>query len=463
MKRQVVLAAALAAITFYPLLLLAQNPAEFDVLLGTSLASGLDLGINTSGGLTNWLTPQPPPPTLGDLSMVCPGGQLWCAMFITDGPAVSTYPRLGIDVSGYKTMIVEIEGDAGTTIQIGIKDATQPDDGTETKVTLPVTSNWTAFAIPLSSFLTPVPAHTYNNVLYPTHVVDLTKIYVPSELVFAGGPQPQAVKVRTILYTTTVTPTPSSMQSAASFLTGAGSNTWVSIFGQNLSPITRGWLSSDFQQNNLPTTLGGTGVTVFGQGMFNGEAMPVSYVSPGQINALIRSDVPAGTAYVSITTPTSVSALLENVVDSVPVLVNVQALFPGLFTLSPPNAKYAAAIGSSDGAFIAPSGSLGAGVNARPAIPGETIELYGTGFGPTNPPDTPGMLLPSALPLVATPQVLFGNTPSQSVSFAGLVGPGLYQFNVVVPNVSAGDQQIVIRVGNSASQSNVFVPVKAGP
>jgi uncharacterized protein (TIGR03437 family) len=463
MKRQVVLATALAAITFHPLLLHAQNPAEFDALLGTSLASGLDLGINTSGGLTNWLTPQPPPPTQGDLSMVCPGGQLWCAMFITDGPAVSTYPRLGIDVSGYQTMIVEIEGDAGTTIQIGIKDATQSDDGTETKVTLPVTSNWTAFAIPLTSFLTPVPAHVYNNIVYPTHVVDLTKIYVPCEFVFAGGPQPQAVKVRTILYTTTVTPTLSSVKSGASFLTGAGTNTWGSIFGENLSRTTRGWQASDFQQNNLPTTLDGTGVTVFGQGMFNGEAMPVSYVSPGQINALIRSDVPAGTAYVSITAPTSLLALQENVVDSVPVLVNAQALFPGLFTLSPPNAKYAAAIGSSDGAYIAPSGSLGVGVNARPAKPGETIELYGTGFGPTNPPDTPGMLLPSPLPLVAMPQVLFGNTLSQPASFAGLVGPGSYQFNVVVPNVSSGDQEIVIKVGNSASQSNVFVPVQAGP
>src|ERR1019366_5517607 len=100
---------------------------------------------------------------------------------------ISTYPRPGQDMSSYQTMIVEIEGDAGTTVQIGIKDATQPDDGTETKVTLPVTSNWTAFAIPLSSFLTPVGAHG-------GHVVDLHNIYLPCEFVFAGGPQPQMVK-----------------------------------------------------------------------------------------------------------------------------------------------------------------------------------------------------------------------------------------------------------------------------
>src|ERR1035441_9206933 len=76
----------------------AQNSQQLNVLAGTALASGLSLGINTSGGLTNWLTPEPPPPAPGDLKMVCPAGQAWCAMFITDGLAISTYPRPGIDV-----------------------------------------------------------------------------------------------------------------------------------------------------------------------------------------------------------------------------------------------------------------------------------------------------------------------------------------------------------------------------
>jgi uncharacterized protein (TIGR03437 family) len=455
MRTLMITMAVLAVMMLNPALLPAQNPQEIDVLLGTSLATGLDLGINSSGGLTNWLTQEPPPPTLGDLKMVCPGAQQWCAMFITQGTAISGYPRPGIDVSSYQTMIVEIEGDPGTTIQIGMKDATQPDDGTETKVTLPVTSNWTAFAIPLTSFLTPVGAHA-------GHVIDLHNMYLPCEFVFAGGPQPQTVKVRTIILTQSVAPQPLSVQSAASFLAGAGANTWISIFGQNLSATSRGWGAADFQQNNLPTALDGTGVTVFGPGMVNGKAMPVSYVSPAQINTLVLSSVQAGPAYVSVTRPLATSLpVLENVLNSAPVLVNALALFPGLFTLSPPNAKYVAAIASSDNAYITPAGALGGGVNARPAKPGETIELYGTGFGPTNPPDTPDTLVASPLPLVATPQVLFGSTPSPSVSFAGLVGPGLYQFNVVVPPVADGDQPIVVKVGNSASQSNVFVPVKS--
>jgi len=417
--------------------LFAQNPQQLNVLVGTKLGTNLDLGINTSGGITNWLTPEPPPPSPGDLKMVCPAAQQWCAMFITDGPAISTYPRPGLDLSAYQTLIVEFEGDPGTTIQIGLKDATQPDDGTETKVTLPVTSSWTAYAIPLSKFATPVSAHG-------GYVINFHEIYIPCEFVFAGGPQAQTVKVRTITYTSAPAPSLVSVESAASFLAGAGANTWVSVFGQNLSSSSRGWAGSDFQQNNLPTALDGVGLSV------NGQPMAISYISPGQINALMLSNVPAGQAYVSVTNSVGVS---------VPLTLNIQAVLPGLFTFSAPNSKYAAAVASSDGAYIAPAGVFGSGVTSRPAKPGEIIELYGTGFGLTNPPDTPGMLVQQPLPLVSQVQVLFGNTPSPKVYFAGLSESGLYQFDVVVPNIANGDQTVVVTIGSAASQSNVFVPI----
>ena len=183
MKRQHIKAAAFAVMALYPVILCAQNPQPINVLQGTALASGLSLGINTSGGLTNWLTPEPPPPAPGDLKMVCPAGQAWCAMFITDGLAISTYPRPGIDVSGYATLSVEIEGDAGT-IQVGIKDSAQSDNGFETKVILPVTSSWTTFSIPLSRFTG----------------ANLKSVYVLCEFVFAGGSQAQTVRVRNITY-----------------------------------------------------------------------------------------------------------------------------------------------------------------------------------------------------------------------------------------------------------------------
>jgi uncharacterized protein (TIGR03437 family) len=71
------------------------------------------------------------------------------------------------------------------------------------------------------------------------------------------------------------------------------------------------------------------------------------------------------------------------------------------------------------------------------------------------------MLLQAPLPLVSASQVqvLFGGIPSLDVSFAGLSTPGLYQFNVVVPNVANGNQPVVVEVGSAHSQSNLFVPV----
>lgn len=433
MRRQKLATVALAIVALHPVILPAQNPQQLDVLLGTALASGLDLGINSSGGLTNWLTQEPPPnppPTLGDLKMVCPGGQAWCAMFVTYGKPVDP-PRPGVDLSTYQTLMVEIMGDPGTTIDIGIKDALQRDDGNEAKVTLPVTSTWTMYSIPLSRFVG----------------ANLKNIYVACEFVFNGGSQPQTVKVRTIRYTTASAPSLSAAQSAASFLTAVGANTWISVFGQNLSSGSRAWAGDDFKQNVLPTSLDGIQV------LLNGRPMAVSYISPGQINALVFSDVPPGSAYLTV---------VSSLVTSAPLTVNVQSVFPGLFTLPQPNSKYAAAVAFSDSLLVAPIGALGAGVNTRPAKPGEIIELYGTGFGPTNPADKPGMLPAVPLPLAAAAQVFFGGVPSPSVSFAGLTAAGLYQFNVVVPNVANGDQPVVVRVGNATSQANVFVSIMAG-
>jgi uncharacterized protein (TIGR03437 family) len=266
------------------------------------------------------------------------------------------------------------------------------------------------------------------------------------EFVFPGGAQPQTLRARTIRYSTVPAASLAAVQHAGSYLAGVGANTYVSLYGQNLSTVSRGWSGADFQQNNLPTALDGIGVSV------NGRPVAVSYISPTQVNALVFSDVPAGPAYLSVT---------NSLGTSVPLKVNVQALFPGLFTVSKGNVQYAAAV-FPDGTLVGPPGLFGPNVVSRPAKPGDIIELYGTGFGPTNPPETPGKVPLVALPLANASQVrvLFGTTPSPAVDFAGISGPGLYQFNVTVPNVADGDQLIVVQIPGSASQSNVFVTVK---
>jgi len=104
-------------------------------LTGTALASGLNIGVNTSGGITNWLSPEQRLPYPEDLKTACTAAEQWCAMFITDGKVLSTSLLPGIDLSMYQTLIVEMSGDPGSA---------QLDNGTETEVTLTVSSNRTA-------------------------------------------------------------------------------------------------------------------------------------------------------------------------------------------------------------------------------------------------------------------------------------------------------------------------------
>jgi uncharacterized protein (TIGR03437 family) len=94
----------------------------------------------------------------------------------------------------------------------------------------------------------------------------------------------------------------------------------------------------------------------------------------------------------------------------------------------------------ADGTFVLPIGAI-AGVNSRPAKPGETIVIYGIGFGPVVPDTPAGQIAPASSRLAEPLQVLFGQTPPQQVSYAGLAPGyvGLYQFNLVVPQVPDDD------------------------
>ena len=92
--------------------------------------------------------------------------------------------------------------------------------------------------------------------------------------------------------------------------------------------------------------------------------------------------------------------------------------------------------------------------------PGETVVLYANGFGPTSTPLVSGSLLQSGI-LSPPPVIRIGGVVA-TVQFAGMVSPGEFQFNVVVPSVGANDktpiafslnganvpQNMVIAIGN---------------
>src|ERR1022692_3759617 len=405
--------------------LMAQSVTTKQVLNGTQLQPGFGMGVNSSGNLTNWLSQGS-----GQMQMAYPAGQSWGAVFVTVGNPVSSNPP-GIDLSAYQTLVGEVRGDQGNTeqtVQIGIKDTTDLNDGSETKVTVPVFANWTTYTIPLSSF--------------PRE--NLSEVYVVTEFVFAGSTA-ENIWFDKIEFTSAPAASVTAAANGASFLSGASPNTWTSIFGQNLSPGTGAWESSDFVGSQLPTALDGISVNL------NGANMVVEYISPTQINTLIPSNVPTGQAYVSVTNALG---------TSVPLSVTIQPTFPALFTFSPGGTLYAAAE-HLDGTLVGPPGLYGPSVTLRPAAPGEIIEIWGTGFGLTNPADAPGQLVQTPLPLadLSIVHIEIGNTPA-TVGWGGLTESGLYQFNVTVPNVPDGDQPITIDLAGVTTQPNVFVTVK---
>ena len=93
----------------------------------------------------------------------------------------------------------------------------------------------------------------------------------------------------------------------------------------------------------------------------------------------------------------------------------------------------------SDGAYVLPPNAV-PGLTSRQAKPGDTIVLYGVGFGTVAPTAKAGQIVQLQNRLQTPVQFLFGQTAA-IVTYQGLTPGlvGLYQFNVVVPNVAAND------------------------
>jgi len=93
----------------------------------------------------------------------------------------------------------------------------------------------------------------------------------------------------------------------------------------------------------------------------------------------------------------------------------------------------------ADGTYVLPPGAL-AGVTSSRARPGDTIVIYGIGFGSVSP-DMPAGELVSAANTLALPFTISIGGADATVTYDGLAPgyTGLYQFDVVVPNVAASD------------------------
>lgn len=287
--------------------------------------------------------------------------------------------------------------------------------------------DWTPPATDVGNILVYVAGNAANGDAHPSgdHIYTASYTLTPS----AGGSTP--------------TITPGGVVSAGAFgaFTSAAPATWIEIYGANLASTTRGWAASDFSGNNAPTTLENVKVTVGGQLAF------VDYVSPGQVNVQIPSNVGTGTQPLVVSNGTASSAAYNLTID---------ALQPGL--LAPPSfsigGKQHVVAQHQDGTFVLPPNSI-AGLNTRQAKPGETIVLYGIGFGPvltssnTNIPA--GQIVTQANTLANPFAIQIGGAVA-NVSYDGLAPNfvGLYQFNITTPVIPNNDAAPVTFTLNGA-------------
>jgi uncharacterized protein (TIGR03437 family) len=247
-------------------------------------------------------------------------------------------------------------------------------------------------------------------------------------------------------------PTPSigGVVSASAFgeFASAAPGSWIEIYGSNLASDTRGWTGADFTGINAPTSLDGTSVTIGGQNAF------IDYISPGQVNALIPSNVPTGVQPIILNAAGVASAAFN---------ITINAVSPGL--LAPPNfsiggVQYAVAQ-FGDGTYVLPTGAI-SGLTSRPATPGDIIVIYGVGFGPVTPAIPAGQLVGQANTLAYSFQAFIGGVAAQAV-YDGLAPSftGLYQLNITVPSVAAsGAVPLTFTVDGVSGTQTLYIAVQ---
>jgi uncharacterized protein (TIGR03437 family) len=191
--------------------------------------------------------------------------------------------------------------------------------------------------------------------------------------------------------------------------------------------------------NPLAQTLGGV-VVMVGQ-----QFLPLMWVSPAQVNAQLPADLPEGNYTLTL------SALGQPDVSG-PFTVARNA--PGLYT----NPAYSNAIASAfhqDRTPITPD---------SPAVQGEIVTVYGTGFGPTQNPSIAGFLIPDAPPnpLIDALQIQLGDfqpAPMWSGASDDVIGMQVTRFQITPDLPTGATLELKVTV-NGRTSNTVLLPLQ---
>ncbi len=231
----------------------------------------------------------------------------------------------------------------------------------------------------------------------------------------------------------------------------AAAGSYIEIYGNNLADTTRDWTGAFTNDDKAaPTTLDEVSVTV------NGVPAFVNFVSPSQVNVQVPEGIPTGVAIPVVVTRKGLASDAGT--------ITIREFAGGL--LAPPSFKfgdrqYVAAL-HADGSFVS-NGAL-PGIAPAPAEKGETIILYGVGFGAVTPnsPSLAGRRAEGLTSLTNPVSIRIGGI-EVPIAYQGLAAPfvGLYQFNFTVPaNAASGDQPLVVTQGGQAIGQQLFISIR---
>ena len=225
---------------------------------------------------------------------------------------------------------------------------------------------------------------------------------------------------------------------------------WFSIYGTNLISGS----APQVWSGNYPTTLGGTSVTI------NNKPAYLWYAAPTQINLQAPDDSTRGVVNVMVTTPNGTAASTVTLADQSPAwsLLGDDKHVAGIIARPDGSGAYGSGSGSYD--IIGPTGtSLGYKTVAAKA--GDTIVLFGNGFGPTSPSIPAGQAY-SGSPATAVDGVAVTiNSHPVSSFFTGAAFPGLFQFNITLPSgLGTGDQPLSAMVNGVSTPAGVVIALQ---
>jgi len=232
------------------------------------------------------------------------------------------------------------------------------------------------------------------------------------------------------------------VENGASFQPGIVPGSWATIQGSSLSVQTDTW-ANFIVNGKLPTTVDGVSVSVGGNNAY------VYYISPSQINFIVPS-VGSGSQQVIVTNSVGASAAVTATVDT---------YGPAFFGW--PNNQVVAT--RQDFTYAVQNGTF-AGTTTTPAKPGDTIILWGTGFGPTMPAAPAGQVTPSDTTYNTStlPTVTINNV--SAIVYGAALAPGfagLYQVAIQVPTtLGNGNWPVIATIGNVSSPTGVILTVQ---